>query len=589
MSDSSDSTEFYDTTDKFASPLTVTMSKKEGAITRSKSREGEIKLSQPKSPTKRTTATAPDPVNVALPTDTDNDSDQMDVTMIPAETRSPIISGMPPPAAQSTMMAPPAYQQLPDAMNAQIDAMENQRVAANQRIASLENQLQQMNTALQTHDDRANRYISDLMEKQKNKLSKIETKFDSERTTWQHQIDNLRQQHALELKKQMEYYKKQAEDSIQAAQAAATASQTQATAAPSFITQPATAPSFINQTATAPSYTPPAQAASSSYHSFSQTPAALPSQQANSSYNTPDFSNLSNPRLNMSDTQLLAHAVASNKYNLEEYDGKTPVTRWLKLFHEYIIITGMDGRFTFRTHMKGRAKSWLEECDFGLEDTLEQMTTALKEKFGRTYIEKTQAIAKLQSARIRPDESNHDFLERVTKDARGLNMSEPQIVSIVVNGISKTDHESLLLQISDKVEYMKLAELRKIYMFRYIKKVSTQDEVYATGYDNQYNQYNRSRKPDRNSNNRRDQTPGRSRSQSNDSRSSSSSRSSSKNRAMPNKVEGVCDRCDRKDCDSAKENNNKLCEMYIGKVLCPKCGNIGHAPFCCTAKPKKNE
>ena len=78
MSDSSDSTEFYDTTDKFASPLTVTMSKKEGAITRSKSREGEIKLSQPKSPTKRTTATAPDPVNVALPTDTDNDSDQMD-------------------------------------------------------------------------------------------------------------------------------------------------------------------------------------------------------------------------------------------------------------------------------------------------------------------------------------------------------------------------------------------------------------------------------------------------------------------------------------------------------------------------------
>ena len=210
-----------------------------------------------------------------------------------------------------------------------------------------------------------------------------------------------------------------------------------------------------------------------------------------------DFENHDTPRgannnkHPLTDSEIIAKAMAANIYQIEDYDGKTPVNLWINKFRHYIDETGYNPLLIMSQKLKDQAQDWLIEMDFTNSDTFDDMMDALRERFTRTKIQKAQDKAELMAEHQRPDETPCEWLDRASKGARGLNIDPTELVYLIVNGIRpEKEHDLLLLSLGDKVDHMTIKDLRKQHMFRHKEKIKTHsydnDEQYTHPRNQQY-------------------------------------------------------------------------------------------------------
>ena len=312
-----------------------------------------------------------------------------------------------------------------------------------------------------------------------------------------------------------------------------------------------------------------------------------------SSYHREDNTSYRDNTLDMSDSRIFARALASNAYQLEEYDGKKPVSIWIKKFKNFIEEIDCNPKLLLESKLKSTASDWFIEMNFSRRDTIEDMLEQLRSRFAKNRYEKSQDLRKLMSDHQRSHESPRDWLERAAKMARGLTISQTGLADIIVGGVRpERDHDMILGILGDRMEDITLNELRNTSMFRIRKKVtvSTDDEdeinlteeIQSRGRPRERNNYNTNNYTPNNIQ-ARDQTPGTDNRFPRDrSRSSSRNRSTSRTR-ISNRNPGTCDRCGKStpNCESATKNDNRLCYYYITSSKCNKCQKIGHAESMC--------
>ena len=296
---------------------------------------------------------------------------------------------------------------------------------------------------------------------------------------------------------------------------------------------------------------------------------------------------------NMSDSKLFAQAINSNAYQLDDFNGKTPVNIWINQFENYIETTGLDAKLILESKMKSVAQDWFIEMNFRKHTTIEDILKAMRQRFAKTRYQKSQDRAKLMSDFQRPEESKRDWLERAAKQARGLGFRDIDLVDIVVNGVRPERDQDLILGIlGDRIEEMNLNDLRMTSMFRIRQNVAfstnqEDEQVYRMM------EPNRSRPQIRgNYNNQQPTTepkqmkPVQDREATPANRGRSNSRSRSASRDRKNKTADICDRCGKSspNCESAVQNDNRLCYYYVNSHTCRICSKQGHAESCCFAK-----
>ena len=168
----------------------------------------------------------------------------------------------------------------------------------------------------------------------------------------------------------------------------------------------------------------------------------------------------------------------------------------------------------------------------------------------------------------------------------------------VLNIRPERDAEVLLGMVEDKLDTMTINDLRKHSMMSKRTQKEAEDCYYTDATPTeQYNnkpEYNRGRPTIRHSNQpsvnfkARNQTPGRRRyprDKTENRRGESGSRTRSGSRTKRhNDQPGLCDRCGKTTCDSAKSGNNHDCWFYRQSIECSICKKIGHSPDMCWNK-----
>ena len=306
--------------------------------------------------------------------------------------------------------------------------------------------------------------------------------------------------------------------------------------------------------------------------------------------------------------QMMMKSFAAQAYELEPYEGKGSVTQWIKAFIQHQQETGLNGKMLLRAKLHKSAREWYNEQNYDDWVEVDEILSDLKLRYGRSDSEKQKSKAAFYSAFQAPDESRQEFISRMQKLCRGMKLTQREFIhQTVLNIRPEHDAEILLGMVEDKLDTMTINDLRKHSMMSKRTQKEAED-CYAVEqhYFNtdakpmeQYNnkpEFNRGRSTIRRSNQPhvnfepRNQTPGRPRyprDKTKDRRGASGSRTRSGSRTKRhNDNPGLCDRCGKTTCDSARSGDNHDCFYYKQSVECSICKKIGHPPDMCWNKPE---
>ena len=121
---------------------------------------------------------------------------------------------------------------------------------------------------------------------------------------------------------------------------------------------------------------------------------------------------------------------------LQRYDGTGNVTDWLSDFDSYCHDVGRlsedDRRNCLVGHLTNEAKAWFRLQPHGA--TVDELIEALKLRFNPTELQLHQRKMQLFAMSQRVNQSFAEFVRELQEEARGLHMSEVDLVRIALSG-----------------------------------------------------------------------------------------------------------------------------------------------------------